>query len=79
MADLQHMTSHFQDSINLHRELCLEFARRQKNVFYPSAKSLAVDYGRHGTTRFFPLSQLIYQIEHDTRFIGHVRSKDYVQ
>lgn len=77
MAD-QHAEAHFQHSVCLHRELCLEYARRQRNVFYPSAVSLAMDYGRHGTQRFFPLSQLAEEIANDDRFKGHVRSKNNV-
>ena len=73
-----HMETHFQHSVGLHRELCLEYVRRQKTVFYPSAVSLAMDYGRHGTERFFPLSQLANEIERDARFKGFVRSKDNV-
>lgn len=73
-----HQEAHFQPNIALHRELCLEYARKQRNVFYPSATMLALDYGRNGTTRFFPLSQLTHEITKDDRFKGHIRSKENV-
>lgn len=54
------------------------YARRKACMVYANAEALALDYGLHGTTAFFPLSQLVYDINEDERFRDHLRSMKYV-
>lgn len=64
---------HAAQSIRLHRENCLQYVRGRKSIYYPSALALAMDYGRNGTLKFFPLSQLAFVINADERFNAYVK------
>ena len=67
MADT-HLDAHVRSSIKNHTEACLMYVRRKTYIMYANAEKLAIDYGLYGTPAFFPLSQLVHDINGDERF-----------
>ncbi len=71
----EHAEAHFYPMVRQHLEDCLSFVRKHPNVVYTHAYALALDYGVNGTYKFFPISQLEHEIEHDIRFDEYVRGQ----
>ncbi len=72
MADT-HFEVHFFETVRAHKEGCLQYAKRKSYIIYDNPTQLALDYGKYGTDKFFPLSQLAYEIKQDARFEQHIR------
>jgi hypothetical protein len=55
------------NTVNLRLEECLIYVRYKKRI-YDTVHDLALDYGKHGTRKFFPLPMLEGLISQDDRF-----------
>jgi len=53
-------------------EECLMYVRN-KDKTYADIHDMALDYGKYGTNKFFPFSQLVQLIESDNRFERYLK------
>ena len=58
-------------------ELCLIWLNNKSFKTYNSFEALAVDYGKNGTIKFFPLSLMAEMLSADERFNKFIKLESY--